>query len=356
MTDPGGAGDPGHSTDLEFMDQAVAMGWSARRRVAPRPWVGAVVVPEGSTPASGPVFRGATDGRTGPHAEVVALGHAGSAAVGSTLYCTLEPCSHHGATPPCAEAIADAGVARVVVALTDPDSRVAGTGIEFLRGRGVHVDVGLGADQAAIQLESYLHHRRTGRPWVVLKVAATLDGRVAAPDRTSQWITGAEARADAHGLRADSDAVLVGAGTVRADDPSLTVRLPGWVEVGDEPGDGDLRQPLRVVLGQAPATARVQPAVALSGPLPDVLDDLGRRGVVQLLVEGGPTVAHAFHAAGLVNRYVMYLAPALAGGDDALAMLVGPGASTVADFWRGEINRVVHLGPDVRIDVLPRHP
>jgi diaminohydroxyphosphoribosylaminopyrimidine deaminase/5-amino-6-(5-phosphoribosylamino)uracil reductase len=349
------AGGPAAGPDDDFMAQAITLAWASRRRVSPRPWVGAVVVPEGSTPVSGPVFAGATDGRSGPHAEVVALGHAGVAAAGSTLYCTLEPCSHHGLTPPCAEAIARAGVARVVVALTDPDQRVAGAGIEYLRGQGVHVDVGIGADEAAIQLEPYLHHRRTGRPLVVLKLAATLDGRVAAPDRTSQWITGAEARADAHGLRADSDAVLVGAGTVRTDDPSLTVRLPGWEHVGDHPGHDNLRQPLRVVLGAAPATARVQPAVELAGHLPDILDELGRRNVLQLLVEGGPAVAHGFHAAGLVDRYVVYLAPALAGGDDGMGMLAGPGAATVADFWRGELARVTQLGSDVRIDVLPRH-
>lgn len=344
------------SVDDRFMDLAVATAWRARRLVSPRPWVGAIVVPEGSTPEAGPVFGGATDGRSGPHAEVVALSRAGAAARGSTLYSTLEPCSHHGATPPCAEAVADAGVARVVVALADPDTRVAGTGIELLRGRGVHVDVGIGADEVAIQLEAYLHHRRTGRPWVVVKLAATLDGKVAAPDGSSQWITSDEARADAHGLRADSDAVLVGAGTVRADDPSLTVRLPGWEQVGDEPVHDGVRQPLRVVLGRAPTGARVLPAVEASGPLTDILDDLGSRGVVQVLVEGGPTVAHAFHTAGLVDRYVVYLAPALAGGDDAKGMLAGSGAATVDDFWRGEIARVQQLGPDVRIDVIPRHP
>jgi diaminohydroxyphosphoribosylaminopyrimidine deaminase/5-amino-6-(5-phosphoribosylamino)uracil reductase len=190
------------------------------------------------------------------------------------------------------------------------------------------------------QLAPYLVHRRTGRPYVVLKLAATLDGRTAAPDGTSQWITGPDARADAHRLRAESQAVLVGAGTVRTDDPSLTVR---HVEGPD---------PLRVVLGRAPAGARVHPCLEVSGDLGEVLDDLGRRGVVQLLVEGGATVAHAFHRAGLVDRYVTYLAPALFGGDDALALFRGPGAATMDAVRRGRFVSVSALGDDVRLDLV----
>jgi diaminohydroxyphosphoribosylaminopyrimidine deaminase/5-amino-6-(5-phosphoribosylamino)uracil reductase len=345
----------GASADEWWMAHAVAVAWSARRRVAPRPWVGAVVVPAGVEFGGEGVFVGATDGRSGPHAEVVALRAAGAAAAGATLYCTLEPCSHHGATPPCAEAILTAGVARVVVALEDPDPRVAGSGVSLLRDSGVEVVVGCGAADAAAQLAPYLHHRRTGRPWVVLKWASTLDGRVAAADGTSQWITSPAARIDAHGLRADSDAVVVGAGTVRADDPALTVRLPGWERVGDD-GPGDRRQPLRVVLGSAPADARVQPALEHRGSIADLLDDLGARGVLQVLVEGGPTVAHAVHSAGLVNRYVLYLAAALAGGDDGAAALGGPGASGVADLWRGELLGVRRVGPDLRVDLAPATP
>jgi len=342
---------PGPPIPGDFMAQAVAAAWSARHRVTPRPWVGAVVVAaDGAT-----TFTGATEGRTGPHAEVVALQRAGEAAVGATLYCTLEPCSHHGQTPPCAEAIADAGVARVVVAVTDPDTKVSGRGIAMLRDRGVDVEVGEQGAEVSAQLEPYLHHRRSGRPFVVLKLAATADGRTAAPDRTSQWITGADARRDAHRLRADSDAVVVGAGTVRADDPALTVRLPGWEGVGDEVGPDGRRQPLRVVLGSAPPGAAVQPCEQFSGDLATVLDELGGRGVVQLLVEGGATVAAAFHHAGLVDRYVLYLAPALAGGDDAVPMFAGPGAPSIDALWRGQIVDVRQLGDDVRIDLAPRH-
>jgi diaminohydroxyphosphoribosylaminopyrimidine deaminase/5-amino-6-(5-phosphoribosylamino)uracil reductase len=229
----------------------------------------------------------------------------------------------------------------VVVGIVDPDPNVAGRGIDRLRRAGVEVDVGPLAAEVTEQLRPYVTHRTTGRPFVVLKLAATLDGRTAAPDGTSQWITGVEARTDAHQLRAESDAVVVGAGTVRADDPSLTVRLV------------DGRDPLRVVLGQAPPDARVHPAVELSGELADVLDELGRRGVVQALVEGGPTVAGRFHREGLVDRYVVYLAPALFGGEDAMGLFTGPGAATIEDLWRGRIVGVERLGADLKIEIEP---
>jgi diaminohydroxyphosphoribosylaminopyrimidine deaminase/5-amino-6-(5-phosphoribosylamino)uracil reductase len=325
------------------MDRAIAAAATVRRRVAPRPWVGAVVVPADGDEST--TFVGATDGRGGPHAEVVALAAAGARAAGSTLYVTLEPCSHHGVTPPCADAVIAAGVARVVVGVTDPDPKVSGSGVARLRDTGIDVTVGVGADAVERQLRPYLHHRRTGRPFVVLKSALTLDGRTAAPDGTSQWITGPEARLDAHRLRADSDAIMVGAGTVRIDDPSLTVRLPA-----DERGDDDT-EPLRVVLGAAPAGAAVHPCVETGGELVDVLDDLGSRGVLQLLVEGGPTVAHAFHASGLVDRYVLYLAPALFGGDDARPAFSGPGAATMAGLDRLRIVDLTRVGDDLRLEL-----
>jgi diaminohydroxyphosphoribosylaminopyrimidine deaminase/5-amino-6-(5-phosphoribosylamino)uracil reductase len=172
--------------------------------------------------ADGRRFSGATEPPGRRHAERVALdavAAAGASAAGATVYTTLEPCSHHGRTPPCTDALIDAGVQRVVTALEDPDPNVAGTGITALRAAGIIVDVGTGSDEAAEQLAPYLHHRRTGRPLVVLKLAATLDGRTAAADGTSRWITGLEARTAVHQLRAESDAIIVGAGTVRADDP-----------------------------------------------------------------------------------------------------------------------------------------
>lgn len=331
-------------SDAEYMGRAIENANRARLLAPPNPWVGAVLV---NGPSS---FDGWTQRPGEAHAEVVAIQAAGDAAAGATLYSTLEPCNHQGRTPPCVDAIAEAGIARVVVALEDPDENVAGAGIARLRDLGVDVVVGVGAAQVRRQLAVYLHHRRTGRPWVVLKLAATIDGRTAAPDGSSQWITGPEARADGHSLRAESDAILVGAGTVRIDDPALTVR-------DFDPPDGvnlDDVQPMRVVLGRAPESARAQPMVELSGDLGEVLDELGRRGVMQLLVEGGAMVTGAFHQAGLIDAYVLYLAPALFGGDDALAMFRGAGAPSIDHLWRGRIAGVQQVGDDLRVELRGR--
>lgn len=321
------------------MALAVAAAETVRAETSPNPWVGAVLVAGDGT------YEAATAPFGGPHAEVTALRlarEAGAATAGSTLYTTLEPCAHVGRTGPCVDAILAGGVARVVVGLIDPDPKVAGKGVAALRAAGVQVDLGVGAAEAAEQLAPYLKHRRTGRPWVVLKLAATLDGRTAAADGSSRWITGEAARHDAHRLRAVSDAVLVGAGTVRADDPRLTVR-----------GIEGARDPLRVVLGRAPRSAAVHPALEVDGDLGSVLDRLGAMDVVQLLVEGGPTVAHAFHSQGLVDRYVLYLAPALSGGGDGRPLFDGPGASAVGELWRGRVVSVVSLGEDLRVELAP---
>jgi diaminohydroxyphosphoribosylaminopyrimidine deaminase/5-amino-6-(5-phosphoribosylamino)uracil reductase len=325
--------------DGEAMRRAIRLADVVHRSARPNPWVGCIVAT-----SDGTVFEGATQPPGGPHAEVVALTAAGNRARGATLWTTLEPCSHHGRTPPCSEAIVSAGVRRVVVGIEDPDPLVAGTGLARLRDAGIEVEVGVEAAAITEQLAPYLKHRRTGRPWVVLKLAASLDGRTAAPDGSSKWITGPQARADAHRLRAASDAVVVGAGTVRADDPALTVRLPA-----DAGGHGP--DPLRVVLGRAPEGAAIHPALELSGEPGEVLDELGRRGVVQVLIEGGATVAGAFHRAGLVDRYVLYLAPVLFGGDDARALFAGDGAPSIDDVWRGRIVAVERLGNDLRVEV-----
>jgi diaminohydroxyphosphoribosylaminopyrimidine deaminase/5-amino-6-(5-phosphoribosylamino)uracil reductase len=329
--------------DEDRMRQALALAAGVRPTTSPNPWVGAVLVTAG-----GREFTGATAPPGGPHAEIAALAAAGAAAKGATLYTTLEPCAHTGRTGPCADAIVAAEVARVVVGIEDPDPNVAGRGVARLLDAGVDVEVGVLAAEVAANLAPYLKHRRTGRPWVVLKLAASLDGRTAAPDGSSQWITSAPARADAHRLRAESDAVIVGAGTVRADNPSLTVR-----DV-----DADVRarstDPLRVVLGHAPADARVHPCLELEGDLGAVLDELGRRGVVQAMVEGGARVAGDFHRARLVDQYVVYLAPALFGGDDGRPLFAGAGAATIDDVWRGRVASVVQLGDDLRVELVPR--
>ena len=326
--------------DRERMAQAHALASAVRATTSPNPWVGCIL----ETP-DGRVFEGATQPPPGPHAEAVALAAARGAGAdtdGATAWVTLEPCAHHGRTPPCADALLEAGVKRVVVGLEDPDPNVGGRGSARLREAGVEVVTGVHAEAIAAQLAPYLTHRRTGRPYVVLKLATSLDGRTAARDGSSRWITGEAARADSHRLRAESDAVLVGAGTVRADDPELTVRHVGG------------RDPLRVVLGTAPPGAKVHPCLELKGELRDVLDELGARGVLQLLVEGGPTTAAAFHREGLVDRYVLYVAPVLFGGDDGHGLFAGAGAATIADVWRGRITAVHRLGDDLRLDVEAR--
>lgn len=323
--------------DTTAMSAAISAAAAVRTRTSPNPWVGAVLLSRDGVL----VATGATEPPGGRHAEIVALDAAGHAARGATLVCTLEPCSHHGRTPPCADAIIAAGVERVVVGIADPDERVAGSGIAALRRAGVDVDVGVGAHAVEAQLTSYLHHRRTGRPYVVCKLATTADGGTAAPDGTSRWITGDAARRDAHRLRAESDAILVGAGTVRADDPALTVRHV----------DGD--DPLRVVLGSAPPDARVHPCIEWDGGIDELLDDLGRRGVIQLMVEGGARAIGSFHAAGLVDRYVLYVAPALFAGADATPAIAGATVPTIDDLWRGRFDVVERVGDDIRLEIVP---
>ena len=323
--------------DQQSMREAVLVAASAQHICRPNPWVGAVLVA-----ADGRRFSGFTQPVGQAHAEVQALRAAGEAARGATMYVTLEPCNHFGRTPPCTEAIITAGVARVVIGVQDPDQRVAGTGIARLRDAGIAVQVGIEAEAVNEQLAAYLHHRRTGRPLVMLKLAMTIDGYIAAKSGANGWITGELARRRVHELRAASDAIVVGAGTVRADNPQLTVR--------DAPG----ASPRRIVLGRAPVDARVHPCTEWTGSLTELLDTLGGEHVLQLMVEGGAKVAASFHQAGLIDRYVFHIAPAIMGGGDAVPAFAGDTAATLADVWRGRTISTQQLGDDVEVVIEPQ--
>jgi len=318
------------------MRLAISKANDARLRSRPNPWVGAVVVSR-----EGKVFVGATREPGNAHAEIVALQQAGDLAQGATLFSTLEPCSHTGRTGPCTAAIIQAGITRVVVGTQDPDVKVSGNGIQELRNAGISVEVGVLEHEVRSQLAAYLHHRSTGRPYVVLKMASTIDGRIAAADGTSKWITGQTARKRVHELRAQSDAIVVGAGTVRADNPSLTVR------------DVDGPSPRRIVLGKISDQALVHPCTQWTGTLPDLLDTLGKEGVVQLLVEGGARVAASFHRERLINQYIMHIAPVIAGGDNAAGVFAGPAAASMTDMWRGRVVSTTNLDGDIEIILEP---
>ena len=340
----------------ELMSRAISLG--AGSHPHPNPRVGAVVVDAGgSIVGCGHHTRAGED-----HAEVVALAEAGTAAAGGTLVVTLEPCDHEGRTPPCTAAIVDAAVARVVVGAIDPDRRVAGRGIAALRALGVEVEGPIAQQAVEAADPAYFHHRRTSRPLVTLKWAMTVDGQVAAADGTSQWITSEDAREDAHSLRAESDAVLVGIGTVLADDPRLTVRVDGFTGTQPTPvvigGKRDLPSTASIAardpLVYSPTNA-VGPGevVALPGDagvdLAAVIEDLGKRGFVAVLVEGGPTISGAMLASGLVDRVVIYVGALVAGG---LGMAPASGVfATIAEATTVEITGVRPVGRDLRIDI-----
>lgn len=286
-----------------------------------------------------------------PHAEVMALRAAGDRARGGSVYVTLEPCRHTGRTPPCTLALAGAGVRRVLFAQADPNPPAAG-GADALRAAGIQVTGGLLAAEAAALNEAWTFAVKHGRPRVIWKSATTLDGRSAAADGTSQWITGPVARAAVHRLRAECGAILVGTGTALADNPRLTVRGPA-----DAPASA---QPLRVVLGRrdlpaGPLTTGPNPAVQLRHRNPSrALAELQARGVRQVLLEGGPTLAAAFLRAGLVDRVVLHLAPALLGAGRSLP---GFGVDTLADARRLVIRDVHRLGDDLGVvaDFIPEY-
>lgn len=331
------------TAERDAMRRALALALRGPRGVNPQ--VGAVLLaPDGSVLAEG-WHRGAGT----PHAEVAALSRVSPEMVrGATAVVTLEPCNHHGRTGPCAEALLEAGVARVVYAVDDPNPGSSGGG-ERLRAAGVDVESGVLVDEADALLESWLTVQRLGRPHVTVKWAQTLDGRAAAADGTSQWITGPAARADVHRRRSLADAIVVGTGTVLADDPALTARAD----------DGSLResQPLPVVLGvrDVPAEAAVRrhplSFVQYPGDLPSALSDLRERGVHRVFVEGGPAVAASFVREGLVDEYLVYVAPALLGGDGLALRDIG--VSTIGEARRLALTDVERVGDDLLLIASP---
>jgi diaminohydroxyphosphoribosylaminopyrimidine deaminase/5-amino-6-(5-phosphoribosylamino)uracil reductase len=358
-------------TDATWMHRALELAERGRGLVAPNPLVGAVVVRDGRV-----VGEGYHRGPGTAHAEVAALNEAGVAARGATLYTTLEPCAHFGRTPPCTSAIVDAGVVRVVASLRDPHDIVDGRGFAQLRDAGVEVTEDVCAAAAARQLQGYATQVRTGLPFVVLKMAATLDGKVAASDGSSRWITGEEARADAHRLRAESDAILVGSGTALADDPSLTVRnatregapplrvlvdARGRVEAGGHLFDGDA--PTLVATTERSA-ATMRDAWRNAGAevvmFPEgnggsvsvraLVEALGKRDVQQLLIEGGPTLAWSAVREDVVDRLVLYLAPRLLGGAGAPGVLGGTGFAPLGAAAELDVVDVRTVGRDLRVE------
>lgn len=330
----------------QAMRDAIALSEAVRGTTSPNPPVGAVICDADGVP----VGRGATQPPGGPHAEVVALREAGERAKGGTAYITLEPCAHHGRTPPCTDALIDSGVRAVHYAVADPTPLAHGGGAALERA-GITTSNGLLDDDVRRgPLRAWLHYIRTGRPHVTWKYAATLDGRVAAADGTSRWISGEPARAEVHALRTKIDAIVAGTGTVLTDDPRLTAR--------DAEGRPLEHQPLRVVVGarELPPTARVlddsADTVIIATHDPDkVLAALADRGVVDVLLEGGPTLAGAFAAAGRIDRLLGYLAPALAGAGPAA--LGDAGVSTVTDMHRWVVEEVTMTGDDVRVSAVP---
>ncbi len=357
------------ASDIEFMRIALELAQKGHGSTSPNPMVGAVIVRDGKIVGSGWHMRAGSD-----HAEVIALREAGGLARGATLYVTMEPCCHHGKTPPCSDAVIRGGIRRVVAAMTDPNPQVCGRGFEQLRRHDIEIVSGVLEADARRLNETYLTWIVTGRPFVTLKLAITLDGKIAARDGSSKWITGPEARGRVHQLRAWSDAVMVGSGTVLADDPQLTVR------------EAEGHDPLRVVLDsrlRIPASARVfsgpgailvtsesadpEQVIRLTSrgvevlrlgdrgriPLAGVLEELGRRRITSVLCEGGGTLAGTLIREKLVDKIALFVAPKLLGsGLDAFGDI---GAASIGDALAVRDMETERLGVDLLITGRPEY-
>lgn len=355
------------------MQRAIELGRQARYWSAPNPPVGCVLVRDDQE-----IGAGFTQPAGQAHAEVMALNAAGNAN-GALAYVTLEPCSHQGQTGPCASALIDAGVARVVVAVEDPNPQVAGSGIAALRSAGIEVEVGEGADQVEADLAGFLLRMRRGYGRITLKIAMSLDGRTAMPSGESQWITGEDARADVQRLRAEADLIVTGVGTVLADDCRLTLRADELPLEGEDKERALAHPPARMVLdskGRTPAGAQILKgghttvittqnialgesgqAVVLGADAEGRIDIcawmqyLGEQAFNEIMVEAGPTLSGALLQGGWVDRLIIYQAPMLL-GDEARAMAAMK-FSALADAPEFEINEVTRLGKDLRIMATP---
>lgn len=355
-------------TDEQFMQEALRIARNAEGRTSPNPLVGAVVVREGKIVAEGWHRLAGT-----PHAEIHALNMAGELSRGATLYVTLEPCSHFGRTPPCAKAIVAAGIKRVVAAMTDPNPQVAGRGFEILRAAGIQVDVGILEDEARRLNEVFLKWVTRKLPFVTLKFACSLDGKIATVAGESQWISGIESRKFTHHLRDINDAILVGVGTVLADNPTLTTRLI----VGKNPVrvivDSNARTPLdaKVVTDKSArtiiATTSNAPPEKISAlkncgvdiitagdservDLEILMRELANRELTSVLVEGGGTIHFSMLAAGLVDKIFAFVAPKIIGGVNALTAVEGAGFEKLSDAALLKNLSTERLGDDVLIE------
>ncbi len=348
------------------MRRALRLAARGRGRVSPNPMVGAVIVDDRGQV----VGEGYHHEIGGPHAEAHALLAAGDRSRGATLYCTLEPCTVSGRTPPCAEAVVAAGIRRLVCALPDPDRRVSGRGFSRLREAGIEIEIGLAADAAEQLMGAYLHHRRTGRALMTLKLGQTLDGRIATRDGLSRWITGDAARRHAHRWRSWVDGIMVGAGTVLADDPALTVRHVRGRDPRPIVVDGRLRcdvsarvfggrEPVLVTAASSSAASRqrfldrgvdVWPCADQEGviDLRQVSARCGEAGMTQVIVEGGRTLAAAALSAGAIDEVMIYVAPRFLGGD-AVAGVGDLGIDTLESTPRLVDVHTKRLGDDVLI-------
>lgn len=348
----------------DYMELALHLAEAGKGQTGPNPIVGAVIVKEGRVVGLGTHLKAGE-----AHAEVHALRMAGSEARGATVYVTLEPCSHFGKTPPCVDFLIENEVGRVFVATTDPNPNVSGRGIEKLRNAGIEVEVGLKKEEADALNEMFFHYIRTKSPFVTLKSATSLDGKIATVSGESQWITGEQARYDAHRYRAEHDAILVGVNTVLADNPTLTARLSGGAKNPIRIVlDHHLRTPLNanvvqvgdaetwIVTREAAAKKRGSQYNVRVVPFPDkqieirsLLQWLGSEGITSLLVEGGATVNDSFLRAGAVQQVITYIAPKLLGGASAPTSFGGRGIERLADARSLTVASVEQLGNDMKI-------